>query len=64
MSNLHPTMQAALAPFMPPADRDENAKLREALRWAMARIEAQCPHCASEGDAELYRFAEAKALIR
>lgn len=39
-------------------------KLRESLRWAMARIEARCPHSATEGDAELYRIAEAKHLAR
>lgn len=41
----------------------EKAALLESLQWAMARIAKHAPHQAVEGDAELYRHAEARALI-
>lgn len=41
-----------------------NAELVDALQWAVVRIERLAPHRASEGGAELYQFAKAKALAR
>lgn len=35
-----------------------------ALKWAMDRIDRACPHKAVEGDAALYEFATARAIIR
>lgn len=40
-----------------------NAKLVEALSWALARVERLAPHHAAEGDASLYEIAAARAAI-
>lgn len=38
-------------------------ELYKALEWAMNRIDKLARHSAHEGDAELYKFAEAQAAL-
>ena len=38
-------------------------RLKEALEWAMARIDKKAPHQAIEGDGELYAFASSLAAL-
>jgi hypothetical protein len=44
--------------------QERERELREALAWAVKRIERFAPHRASEGDGELYALANAKALAK
>ena len=54
--------RASLASTAAKADAGDAAELREALQWAMRRINRLARHQSHEGDGELYQMAHAVNL--